>query len=67
LASVRIGDEKTGKWGYIDKTGNLVIGPEFDTANPFSGGMARIGIGDRETGKWGYIDKTGKYVWEPTN
>jgi hypothetical protein len=25
LAAVRIGDEKAGKWGYIDKQGKMVV------------------------------------------
>jgi len=31
----------------------------FDSANDFSGGLARVYVGTR----WGYIDKQGKYVW----
>jgi hypothetical protein len=27
LASVRIGDDKTGKWGFIDKHGRFAINP----------------------------------------
>jgi len=30
------------KYGYIDKTGMIVIEPKFDTAGPFSEGLARI-------------------------
>jgi hypothetical protein len=29
------------KWGYIDKTGNVIIEPKFDWAIPFSEGLAR--------------------------
>ncbi len=59
--------KKDGKWGYIDKTGKIIIDPQYDDAWPFSEGLAAVMIVDEETGKWGYIDKTGKYVWEPTN
>ncbi len=56
--------EQNGKWGFIDKTGKVVIEPQFDDAWLFrEGGLASVKIGD----KHGYIDKTGKYVWEPTN
>jgi len=51
------------KYGYIDKTGKIVIEPKFDNAWSFSEGLARVKIDDKD----GYIDKTGKYVWEPTN
>src|ERR1035441_6646417 len=65
LAAVRIGDDKTGKWGYIDKAGKYVINPQFDSADVFIGDMAAVRIGDDKTGKWGYIDKAGKYVINP--
>lgn len=52
-----------GKCGYIDKTGKIIINPQFDMAMSFSEGLAIVRIGD----KYGYIDKTGKYVWNPTN
>jgi hypothetical protein len=46
------------KWGYIDKTGALVIQPQFDSASGFSDGLAAVQQGQ----KWGYIDKTGAPV-----
>jgi hypothetical protein len=57
LAAVKINE----KWGYIDKTGNFVISPEFDDARSFSvsktipkeAGLALVNAG----GKWGYIRK----------
>ena len=50
-----------GKRGFIDKTGKLVIDPQFDGAGNFAEGLARVSIGN----KWGFIDKTGKYVINP--
>ena len=50
-----------GQWGYIDKTGKIVINPQFDSAWDFSEGLAWVKVG----GKWGYIDKTGKIVINP--
>jgi hypothetical protein len=46
------------KTGFIDKTGKLVIKPQFDSAFPFSEGLAKVRIGD----KAGFIDRTGKIV-----
>lgn len=56
------GITRTHGIGYIDKTGRFVIKPQFKSAEPFSGGLARVGDGE----KFGYIDKTGKYIWNPT-
>jgi DUF971 family protein len=45
------------KWGFIDKTGNFVIKPQFDDAHDFSEGLAAVKL----NGKWGYIDKNGSF------
>ncbi|MBP5515767.1 MAG: TonB family protein [Bacteroidales bacterium] len=50
-----------GKYGYIDKTGNIVIKPQFDGAGGFNDGLAPIKVGD----KWGYINTTGKIAIKP--
>ena len=61
-----------GKCGYIDKTGEFVIEPQFDDADDFSEGLAGVRVGDvrgevgwLKKGKYGFIDKTGKFVIEP--
>ena len=60
---------KDGKYGFIDKTGKLVIDYKYDYAEDFSEGYAAVSTGgfwDEEagyvTGNWGFIDKTGKVV-----
>jgi hypothetical protein len=53
--------KQNGKWGYIDKTGLVVIPCKFDGAEDFSEGLAAVVIKE----KWGYIDKTGKVVIPP--
>jgi hypothetical protein len=56
------------KWGYIDKTGQLVIKPTLPGAGDFKNGLASISTG--ETNKAGdsfkiiYINKQGKKVLE---
>jgi hypothetical protein len=51
------------KYGFIDKTGKIVVNPQFDEVSGFSEGLSGVKL----SGKWGFIDKTGKYVWNPTN
>ena len=47
-------------YGYIDKTGEMVIQPQFNFAGQFHEGVARVQ--DPETKKYGIIDKTGNVV-----
>jgi hypothetical protein len=63
LAAVLIGSPSTGRYGYIDTTGKMVINPQFNYAVDFSEGLAFIR--DEATGRYGYIDKTGKVVVNP--
>ena len=54
------------KWGYVDTKGNMTIPAQFQKADIFSEGMARVGI-ERDSVMWyGFIDKNGKLVI-PTN
>lgn len=56
--------KKDGKWGYIgyiDNALKMVIIPQFDFAEEFSEGLARVSI----SGKYGFIDETGKIVIDP--
>jgi hypothetical protein len=62
LASVRIGDDKTGKWGYIDAQGHFVVNPQFDFGGRFRDGLAEV-LFDSYRG--GVIDKKGKFVVGP--
>ncbi|EQC2648382.1 WG repeat-containing protein, partial [Campylobacter coli] len=50
-----------GKWGFIDKNGEFVIKPKFDSIWSFREGLAKVGL----NGKYGLIDKSGKIVIEP--
>jgi len=54
--------QQNGKYGFIDKRGNLVIPFKYEFAVSFSHGLAVV----TRNGKRGYIDKTGKCVWKPT-
>ena len=53
-----------GKWGYIDTTGKMVIQPmPLMRAEDFHHGLAFVST---KEGRYGYIDKSGKYLWTPT-
>jgi len=49
-------------WGYMDKTGNIAITPQFEMAFAFSEGLAAVMKDDL----WGFIDRTGSIVIENT-
>ncbi|WEK53593.1 MAG: WG repeat-containing protein [Candidatus Cohnella colombiensis] len=76
-------DEKTllypiqvdGKWGYINKTGKIVVEPTYAWADDFHDGVAIVLLNSNSDGnkdsreddslKYGAIDTTGKMVVEP--
>jgi WG containing repeat len=47
-------------FGYIDKTGKVVIKPQFSIVSQFNSGLAFVSY---ENGV-GYINKTRNSVWE---
>ena len=61
LARVLVGDDKTGKWGFINKHGDYLVQSQFDRVDKFSEGLAAVLIG----GKWGFIDKQGHFAVNP--
>ncbi|MCF4967085.1 WG repeat-containing protein [Nostoc sp. CMAA1605] len=58
LSPVRIGR----KWGYMDdRTGQVIIQPQFEDAYEFTEGLASVRIGE----KYGYIDTNGNFIIHP--
>ena len=55
------------KVGYIDKSGNWVIKPQFGPLSyPFSDGLAMVSVVEGESkGHRGFIDKEGNFVIKP--
>lgn len=47
-----------GKWGFVNKDGNIVINPTFDYVYNFSEGIAAVKVGD----KYGFIDTIGVLI-----
>jgi hypothetical protein len=52
-----------GKYGYIDKTGKLVIDYQYQYVSEFVNGVASFNTNGG--GGWGYIDKSGRLLWSP--
>jgi hypothetical protein len=57
----RVLEIPTVPYNYIPGMELFVIPPQFDAADAFVAGLARVQTGN----KWGYIDKTGKFVIPP--
>jgi WG containing repeat len=62
-------DSESGKWGYIDETGRMVIPGRYADAGPFSGGLAPVRLQPatisktvRRMGKWTFIDRRGTSI-----
>lgn len=53
--------DASGKYGFIDVGGQVVIAPRFDGAERFSEGLAAVSVG----GRWGFIDASGAVVIQP--
>jgi WG containing repeat len=62
----------SGKWGYVNGSGQLVINPQFDYAEEFHEGRALVCLGkpcdwyeSPGDSLWGFIDTSGKVVVTP--
>jgi hypothetical protein len=54
-----------GRWGFIDRSGNLVLEPRFQAASPFSEGLARVSLPGTGNRVCGYIDTGGNWAIPP--
>ena len=59
LAPVKTHD---GKYGLVDRTGQLVFKPELEMIRRFSEGLASV----KFEGKWGYLNAQGRFYIKPT-
>jgi hypothetical protein len=50
--------QQADKWGYINPKGLFVVNPQFEDADFFYDGLARV---ENSEGKTGYINKSGKF------
>ena len=49
------------KYGFIDKTGNFKINPQFDHARDFHNGLAAV----KKEKEWGYVNSKGEWIVNP--
>ncbi|RZJ33827.1 MAG: WG repeat-containing protein [Flavobacterium sp.] len=59
LAAFSKQDSIGEKWGFVDKTGKIVIPAQFESAGNFHDGKCFV---KNKDGKFGYIDTSGKIV-----
>lgn len=52
---------KAGRYGFIDKRGNVRVAPQYTNVHDFKEGLAAVII----NGKWGFIDKDENIVVQP--
>ena len=57
ITGVKVGD----KWGFINRTGKVLIPFQFDKADNFYEGLAAV----RQNRLWGFIDLKGNWVIKP--
>src|SRR5256885_16780741 len=50
-----------GKWGFIDRTGKVIVEPQYDRFLYAEDGMRAVEIG----GKWGFTDEAGTILIAP--
>lgn len=56
--------QMSNKWGFIDKSGKIVIDPKFEEASSFKNGLAYVKVNAAEQG---YINHSGQFVWKPVS
>src|SRR5699024_3659852 len=54
-----------GPFGYIDRSGQWIIKPQFAIAEHFSEGLAAVMPMNKQAALWAYIDKSGHYITPP--
>jgi hypothetical protein len=63
MAAVGVGDAENPKWGWINRSGEFVIRPEWDNSQRFApNGLAAV----CRNRCWGCIDREGRVRIEPT-
>jgi hypothetical protein len=62
---IAVHDFKTGKFGFMNRSGEFVIAPKFENAANFSEGLARVSVIENQKESLGFINPEGEFVIEP--
>jgi len=54
-----------GKWGYMNRNGDIIIQPTYETAEDFSNGLAVVMTLKENQSRYGYINERGSWLIEP--
>ena len=57
--------EIDGRWGYVNRKGAIIIAPQFDFADDFENGAARVRWGFGSGMRYGLIDTQGRILAKP--
>lgn len=60
--NILIAAKSDGKWGYVNKQGQLIIAFQFDNAHSFTENDLAV---VEYKGKWGYLTRDGKFAIRP--
>lgn len=52
---------KDDKCGFLDRNGQIVVAPEYEWADDFDQGLARVEM----DGRSGYVNTSGQLIWPP--
>lgn len=58
-------EELGGKYGYINKRGEVVIAPTYYIAEPFINRLAIVSVSDKYNGPFGVINIKGDFIFKP--
>ena len=61
MAAVKV----NGLWGFIDRSGQIVIRPQFVDAGMFREGLAPVAVQGPRKRAYGFIDRSGRFVIQP--
>ena len=62
---LRLFQHTNGRYGYLDRSGEIAISPIYADASDFSEGLAAVATQNGTALEWGYINPDGEWVVSP--